>query len=189
MLVKRSCQALFGIVKFHLDFFVLLTYYSNEVINVETWIRDLRKAAGMTQEQLASKIGVTRATLSRYENGTIDPPMSQIERIVNALEEATPGITSISWSGESMYRIEWPHLTAKQKKILDEAIQENGAESDFYEALFLPTEEHKKIARTLDGLNEQGRKKLVEIALEFAKIPEYQRQPEETELETEPKEE
>ena len=41
-------------------------------------IRELRKAAGRTQEELAKAIGITHATLSRYESGTIDPPASQL---------------------------------------------------------------------------------------------------------------
>lgn len=44
-------------------------------------IRKFRKAAGYTQEELAQKIGITHATLSRYETGEIDPPASQLQRI------------------------------------------------------------------------------------------------------------
>lgn len=49
-------------------------------------IRQARKAAGLTQEQLATLLGINRATLSRYENGEIDPPTSQIKRIAKALD-------------------------------------------------------------------------------------------------------
>lgn len=48
-------------------------------------IRDLRKTAGITQEQLSKEIGINRATLSRYESGTIDPPVSQLKRIASVL--------------------------------------------------------------------------------------------------------
>lgn len=49
-------------------------------------IREARKAANMTQEQLARVIGINRATLSKYESGAIDPPTSQLQMIANALE-------------------------------------------------------------------------------------------------------
>lgn len=49
-------------------------------------IRQARKAAGLTQEQLATLLGINRATLSRYENGEIDPPTSQIKRIAKVLD-------------------------------------------------------------------------------------------------------
>lgn len=48
-------------------------------------IRELRKAAGLTQEQLSARLNVKRATLARYEAGTIDPPTSQLQAIAAAL--------------------------------------------------------------------------------------------------------
>nr|WP_325305624.1 helix-turn-helix transcriptional regulator [uncultured Dysosmobacter sp.] len=48
-------------------------------------IREFRKAAGLTQEQLSSYLDVKRATLARYEAGTIDPPATQLQRIAAAL--------------------------------------------------------------------------------------------------------
>ena len=39
----------------------------------------------MNQTELASKIGVNRATLSKYENGQIDPTVSQLMKIADAL--------------------------------------------------------------------------------------------------------
>ena len=49
-------------------------------------IRDARKRKGITQDELAKKLGINRATLSRYETGAIDPPMSQVEKILDVLE-------------------------------------------------------------------------------------------------------
>lgn len=48
-------------------------------------IREARKNAGLTQDQLAKTLGINRATLSRYESGEIDPPISQIQKISQAL--------------------------------------------------------------------------------------------------------
>ena len=48
-------------------------------------IRELRKAAGLTQEQLSARLGINRATLSKYESGDIDPPTSQLQAIAAAL--------------------------------------------------------------------------------------------------------
>lgn len=48
-------------------------------------IRKMRKAAGITQEQLAKSLGINRATLSKYESGVIEPSVSQLERIAEAL--------------------------------------------------------------------------------------------------------
>lgn len=49
-------------------------------------IRDVRKQKGMTQNELAAKLGINRATLSKYENGQIDPTISQLEEISEFLD-------------------------------------------------------------------------------------------------------
>ena len=47
-------------------------------------IKEARKKAKLTQEQLASVLGVNRATVSKYENGEITPPIDQLENIARA---------------------------------------------------------------------------------------------------------
>lgn len=48
-------------------------------------LRAARKKAGLTQESLASALGVNRATISKYESGLIEPPVSQIKQIAKIL--------------------------------------------------------------------------------------------------------
>lgn len=48
-------------------------------------IRKARKVAGITQENLAKALGVNRATISKYENGSIDPSISQLRKIASVL--------------------------------------------------------------------------------------------------------
>ena len=41
-------------------------------------IRKLRKRLGLTQQQLADKLGVDRTTVSRWERGEVEPsPMAE----------------------------------------------------------------------------------------------------------------
>jgi len=47
-------------------------------------LRDLRKASGMTHEQLARKIGQSRAQISRLENGHV-VDQEDVMRILDAL--------------------------------------------------------------------------------------------------------
>ena len=49
-------------------------------------IRDQRKLLGMTMEDLSRKIGVRRATISRYESGSITIPTERIKELADALE-------------------------------------------------------------------------------------------------------
>lgn len=48
-------------------------------------IRILRKTRGLTQEQLAEKLNVKRATISNYEIGRRSPHIKELEEISEAL--------------------------------------------------------------------------------------------------------
>lgn len=49
-------------------------------------IRKARKERGITQEELAKRIGVNRATVSKYESGQISIPFAQVLAIAEALD-------------------------------------------------------------------------------------------------------
>lgn len=44
-------------------------------------LKELRKEKGLTQEELASKIYVSRTLISKYESGTIIPTKDNIEKL------------------------------------------------------------------------------------------------------------
>lgn len=48
-------------------------------------IRILRKTRGLTQQQLADKLSVKRATISNYEIGRRSPHIKELEEIAEAL--------------------------------------------------------------------------------------------------------
>ena len=49
-----------------------------------TEIRYLRKKLGITQNDLGEKLNIPQSTISRIENGSIDPPYSKI-KLINSL--------------------------------------------------------------------------------------------------------
>lgn len=55
-------------------------------------IRHYRELAGMTQEQLAKKVGVGRSTIAGYEAGYIDPPIDKLRRIASVLHVTTDSL-------------------------------------------------------------------------------------------------
>ena len=62
----------------------------------------IRKSKKMTQKELAKKSGVSRATISKIENGkTVEVKLSTIEAISNALD------------------INWIELISQKSSILD----------------------------------------------------------------------
>lgn len=48
-------------------------------------MRELRKALGLTQKELAEKAGITHAAINRYENGLRVPSVNIAIRIAHAL--------------------------------------------------------------------------------------------------------
>jgi transcriptional regulator with XRE-family HTH domain len=51
-----------------------------------TRLRSLRERAGVSQIELAAKIGTDPDTLSRWERGLAEPPMTMREQIAFALD-------------------------------------------------------------------------------------------------------
>ena len=52
---------------------------------MENCIRDLRKAAGVSQEELAKQCGVSRQTINAIENNKYDPTLSLAFSLAKAL--------------------------------------------------------------------------------------------------------
>ena len=51
-----------------------------------TAIRSTRLQAGLTQAELAHRIGVTQSVVARWERGAVEPRLSTLERISDALD-------------------------------------------------------------------------------------------------------
>jgi len=60
-------------------------------------IKNLRISAGLTQEELAQRIGVKKQNISRYENGRVEPNIRTAKKIADALgvtiEEMAVGVS------------------------------------------------------------------------------------------------
>jgi transcriptional regulator with XRE-family HTH domain len=48
-------------------------------------IKEVRKAKGMSQKQIALSIGIDQAQYSRIESGKVEPTISSLEKIATAL--------------------------------------------------------------------------------------------------------
>ena len=47
-------------------------------------IREARRAAGLTMAELAERAGTSKPTVSRYENGLVDPRVETLDRLLRA---------------------------------------------------------------------------------------------------------
>ena len=59
-------------------------------------IAELRTKAGLTQEQLADKLYVTRAMVSKWERGICQPDYGMVEKIAGILSVSSDEIISMS---------------------------------------------------------------------------------------------
>lgn len=59
---------------------------------MENCIRDLRKAAGVSQEELAKRCGVSRQTINAIENNKYDPTLALAFQLSRALGVPVDGL-------------------------------------------------------------------------------------------------
>lgn len=77
-------------------------------------LRIVRVAAGLTQEQVAQKKHMDRATLSRIESGSFIPQMPLFETLV----EACGGVRRIDWLIEQLKRLREQMLMPSSGQLL-----------------------------------------------------------------------
>ncbi len=58
-------------------------------------LKAIRKSGRLSQEKFAKKLGITRATLSYWENNKHQPPPSEIDRIIKVLKIKRSDITNL----------------------------------------------------------------------------------------------
>jgi predicted transcriptional regulator len=51
-------------------------------------VKRLRKKVGLTQTELAEKAGVSQSLIARIESGSVDPRLSTLQKILNAMQAA-----------------------------------------------------------------------------------------------------
>lgn len=97
---------------------------------MKTRIRELRKARGLTLQQLAEKVGTTAQTIQRLETGNMTISLGWLEKISNALG------TSISklLIGEGVQKIELVGMLGMDGRVAPA----NGSDDDRHIVLTLP---------------------------------------------------
>lgn len=112
--------------------------------NLGQKIKAARKAAKLTQRELAEKLGKNFSTIQKYENGIVEPPISLIPEIAKAI-----GISPIELMETA---IPWP--TDMQPAV---------------EA----RERREKLISAYALLNDAGQEEAVKRVEELTQIPKY----------------
>jgi putative transcriptional regulator len=66
----------------------IVTFMNNAYTDISLLVRELRERMGLTQEKLATKLGVTFPTVNRWERGRAKPSplaMQKIKELVHAM--------------------------------------------------------------------------------------------------------
>ena len=121
--------------------------------NIGNLIKDAREKAGMTQKELAEKMGTTPQNISQYERNIRNPKLETRERLAEAM-----GLPDDTF----LITYEDPQMVEALEKFIDHS------------------EEHsfpEKIEIIFQSLNEAGQRVALERLDELAQLPKYQRQP------------
>ena len=126
---------------------------------MENKIKEIRKSKNITQEQLSKAIGVSRSVISKYENGTIPITLETISEIAKALDVPA-------------FELLGPYIGSPLPCLVD------SSDLDTVTQIHVTLDLRKPLETAFSKLNAKGREVAVERVEELAKIPEYQRNPE-----------
>lgn len=150
-------------------------------------IKFFRKESGLTQKELAEKIGKGMSTVQKYELGLVEPPIDALSHIGYVLNIPTSALLADDYIErystlgylskevrEDMIHYaktpeEWEHVI----KIQPKDIQKQLAGGDYEEVLY------SLLTTTFRRLNLTGQQKAVENVQILEMVPEYQKAPSE----------
>ena len=144
-------------------------------------IKEARLNAGITQRELAEKLGVSFVNISQWENGTRKPKYETRQKIADALGVTVdyllgrtnqPNVRLATQEDIERYFGRTSYITEDGVAVL--AAKPDMSAHDLKKC----NENYSKLCAAFDRLNETGQKKAVENVEDLAKIPEYQKKDE-----------
>ena len=151
-------------------------------------IKAARKAAGLTQKQLADRLGISFVNISQLENNQRTPNMVTLQRLADALGIHIFDLTGIGPEMDK-YKVEiaWKdgiQPSDEKRKELEKALSAgpralydelgDDKKQEFWTVLMKPL--HAQLNEAFERLNEDGQEIAVQRVRELGRIPEYQRE-------------
>lgn len=129
-------------------------------------IKELRKDAGLTQKEFAKIIGITDASISKYENGDMIPKIDKLEKMSDIF-----GVTVEYITGESDLKI--------SPKLRDLVLKANSGDQVAKEKLDFQyvtrSEDEKYLLHLFRLLNETGESEALKQIENLTKISDYRK--------------
>lgn len=130
-------------------------------------IKEARKRAGLTQKELADKLGVQFQNISSLERDERNPKLETLEKIAAALSirvfDLMDPITQESYDkgfSEGVGAEEW------NSHVIEQLLKEEG---------YTYSDAEMQLIKSFSSLNPTGQQKAVERVEELTEIPKYQR--------------
>lgn len=121
--------------------------------NIGNRIKELRKLAGLSQEELGRRVGVQRAAINKYEKGTVtNIPIQTIEQMAMIFEVSPTYI--VGWNNNEGNEL------AIETKIVQGVHQIFGKDALDMLEMFVE-------------LNPQGKKRVLEYIVDVGRIVDY----------------
>lgn len=139
-------------------------------------IRSARKKAGKSQDDLAKVLGVNRATISKYETGSIEPTVSQLIKIAEYLNTDLTDLFDMEASlFQRAFQSGFESGIETQSK--SESIESLALRSVFSDDGYSFSQKEISMIQSFSKLNDEGQQKAVERVEELTEIPKYQKEP------------
>ena len=127
-------------------------------------IQELRKDAGLTQEQLAQRIGVSMAAVRNYENGLREPN----SKAMAALERFFKVSGDFDCSSQERQMLAVSILSGVMETVTTQLLRDDGPAD-------LDGDQFAQIFQAAFALNPQGRTELAKRAAELTQLEQYKR--------------
>ena len=145
------------------------------------YIKRARQKAGMTQAQLAEKLGIPYQSIGQWERDVRNPKLDTLKRIADALNISIQELAGIpKWVDEKNIW-ELPDISTQEKKTSDEVqewldlLKELRSASHLLSDVSLYEKIRVYVIDSLDSFTPEGLLRLVETINELKKVPDYQR--------------
>ncbi len=119
-------------------------------------IREARKAAGLTQVELAKKTNLSRSYIGDIEKNRYNPSVTTLQLIATA----TGTTTAFLLDGAEMVEPEPPHIDARTRRQLEKVLDDDNLT---YNGVVLKGEDKEKVKKALElifwDVKEKNRRK------------------------------
>lgn len=126
-------------------------------------IKLLRKENGLTQAELGKLVGVSDASINKYEKGSMVPKIDKIEKMANIFHVSIDYLTGKSDSRTGV-NDHWDEVARKMNVGVENPLPPLARDKDIA---------RKALLLDFDKLNESGRKEALKQVKNLSKISDY----------------